>query len=187
MRSLLGQALVLALVARAAPAAPGAEDPRVRAFEHALLAKPSATQVLTRWCADHRLADPARIVAVRRRGVEKPADAEVRRLLGATPGETVAYRRVDLDCGAMVLSRADNWYRPAALTPAMNIALETTDAPFGKVVEPLRFNRRTLDVQVPRSPEAGILRVRAVLETGAGRPFALVRETYSDALLGGPP
>jgi hypothetical protein len=46
-----------------------------------LLAHDSATLTIERWCADHRLADPARIVAERVKGADKPASPEVRAAL----------------------------------------------------------------------------------------------------------
>ena len=92
-----------------------------------LLAHDSATLTIERWCADHRLADPARIVAERVSGADKPASAEVREALDVKPDEPLGYRRVRLKCGDHVLSEADNWYVPARLTPAMNNVLETTD------------------------------------------------------------
>ena len=48
-------------------------------------------------------------------------------------------------CGSVVLSEADNWYVPSRLTPEMNRLLDTTDAPFGRVVQAVHFRRRTLD------------------------------------------
>src|ERR1700677_5348389 len=59
-----------------------------------LLAHDSATLTIERWCTDHRLADPARIVAERGSGADKPASAEVREALDVKPEETLFYRRV---------------------------------------------------------------------------------------------
>ena len=75
-----------------------------------------------------------------------------------------------LACGARVVSRADNWYLPGALTAEMNRRLDATDQPFGLVVAPLRFHRTTL-----RSDRHEI---RAVLATPDGRPFSYVVEDY---------
>ena len=96
-----------------------------------LLAHDSATLTLERWCADHHLADPPRIVAERAPDAVKPASAEVRAALDVKPDEPLGYRRVRLKCGDRVLSEADNWYVPGRLTPDMNHVLETTDTPFG--------------------------------------------------------
>jgi hypothetical protein len=154
------------------------------ALEADLLAHASATETLQRWCAARHLADPPTIVAERLLGADKPAGAEVRALLHAGPGEPVRYRRVALACGGHVLSNADNWYRPAQLTEAMNRELDTTDHPFGLVVKPLGFHRRSLDAATPMRPD-GLIRNRAVLETPDGTPFSLVVETYTPEILAG--
>jgi hypothetical protein len=173
-----------------------------------LLAHDSATLTIERWCADHRLADPARIVAERVSGADKPASAEVREALNVKPDEPLGYRRVRLKCGDHVLSEADNWYVPARLTPAMNHVLETTDTPFGKAVAALHFRRHTLSADLlwrplPKgwemgaaaaSQEAGALAIpnhvlehRAVLSTPDGEPFSEVVETYTAEVLALPP
>src|SRR5882762_11798401 len=109
-----------------------------------LLSHDSATLTLERWCDVHRLASPARIVAVRVLNGEKPVSPEQRRELGVTPTEPIRYRRVRLLCGTVVLSEADNWYVPGRLTAEMNKLLDSTDVPFGKVVQELHFRRHTL-------------------------------------------
>jgi hypothetical protein len=173
-----------------------------------LLAHDSATLTIERWCADHRLADPARIVAERVSGADKSASAEVREALNVKPDEPLGYRRVRLKCGDHVLSEADNWYVPARLTPAMNHVLETTDTPFGKAVAALHFRRHTLSADLlwrplPKgwemgaaaaSQEAGALAIpnhvlehRAVLSTPDGEPFSEVVETYTAEVLALPP
>jgi hypothetical protein len=149
-----------------------------------LLAHDSATETLSRWCATRHLADPPTIVAHRVAGPGKLADARVRALLNAAPGEAIGYRRVALACGAHVLSNADNWYRPGRLTAAMNAELAATDHPFGAVVRSLGFHRVTLSAQVlvsrrERAIPAAILRHEALLETPDGTPFSLVVETYT--------
>lgn len=153
-----------------------------------LASQPSATQVLRQWCEQRQLADPAQIVAERQTGHDKPASAEVRSLLQAAPDEPIRYRRVALACGGRVLSRADNWYRPGQLTAAMNTALDTTDTPFGVVVQPLQFHRQSLEAKLlikldALKVPAEIVRNRALLETPGGAPFSLVVETYSRTLL----
>jgi hypothetical protein len=118
----------------------------------------------------------------------------------------VRYRRVALQCGAHVLSVADNWYVPGRLTPEMNALLETTDTPFGKAVQPLQPYRRTIAVTtmwapLPRGWEQQsrsrfrsrsrrllsipkeVFQHRAVLYTADHLPFSEVVETYQSALL----
>jgi hypothetical protein len=173
-----------------------------------LLAHDSATLTIERWCADHRLADPARIVAERASGANKPASTEVREALDVKPDEPLGYRRVRLKCGDHVLSEANNWYVPARLTPEMNHVLETTDTPFGKAVAALHFRRHTLSADLLWRPlpkgwemgeasapkEAGALMIpdhvlehRAVLSTRDGEPFSEVVETYTGEVLAFPP
>ena len=176
MRRLLALALAACIGAAAAAARPDAAD-EVRALDADLLAHDSATAVLQQWCADHHLAADPTIVAERVKGLDKPATPEIRRLLRADPGETIVYRRVRLACGAVVLSEADNWYRPGRLTTEMNRQLESTDTPFGAVVKPLGFHRERLSAVV-LSERGAILRHKALLETRDGTPFSLVVETY---------
>jgi len=168
-----------------------------------LLSHDSATETLHRWCADHRLNPASSIVAERVHGQDKPADAAVLATLNAAPGEMVRYRRVRLACGDRVLSEADNWYLPAKLTPQMNQALDASDTPFGLVVKPLGFHRRTLSAVLLFSPLPAawdltgargapdgdlaipheVIQHRAVLTNAAGEPFSVVVETYTDKVL----
>ena len=109
-----------------------------------LLSHDSATLTLQRWCASHRLASPPIVRAERVAGIDKAATDEQRRELGITPSDTVRYRRVRLMCGDVLLSEADNWYVPARLTAQMNRQLDSSDMPFGRVVQALHFQRHTL-------------------------------------------
>ena len=163
---------------------------QIAALNADILTHDSATETLRRWCAARHLADPPEILAERAPGPDKPADAEVRRLLHAAPSEPIRYRRVALACGAHVLSNADNWYRPSRLTAAMNAELGATDHPFGLVVKPLGFHRVTLSAKVLVLPgdrfiPADVIRHEAVLETPDGEPFSLVVETYTSHVLDG--
>jgi hypothetical protein len=173
-----------------------------------LLAGRSATLVLEKWCADHHMAAEPRIVARVAPGAATPPSPEQRARLGVGPEERVAYRRVALACGTHTLSEADNWYVPSRLTAEMNRALETSDAPFGKVVAPLQPSRRNFSVELLWSPlpkgwegktraeimrerppgarlEAphGVLEHRAIVVGGDGRPISEVRETYTKEIL----
>jgi chorismate-pyruvate lyase len=172
-----------------------------------LLSHASATLTLERWSGAHHLATPAQVVARRDRTTRKPLPPALREALGVGAGTPVRYRRVALVCGDRVLSEADNWYLPNRLTPAMNRALDRTDAPFGKVVAPLHFSRRTLSAQLLWSPlpagwenrawpPAGqaplalphqLLQHRALLIDAQGRPFSALTETYTEQVLAFPP
>jgi hypothetical protein len=163
-----------------------------------LLSHSSATLTLEHWCDVHQLASSPKIIAVRVSGVAKPVTAEQRTELGITPAEPVRYRRVQLLCGAAVLSEADNWYVPGRLTAEMNRQLDATDTPFGKVVQALHFQRHTLSSKLLWQPlpegwemhapvkETAVLRIphsvlehRAVLSLPDGTPISEVVESYT--------
>lgn len=210
-----GRACILpamALLSACAFAPPHAERDRlartqvlalVQGLNADLLSHDSATLTLERWCAQHRLAEPARIVAQRVRGDAKPLPPAVRDRLAVDAAEPIAYRHVRLACGTRVLSEADNWYVPSRLTADMNRRLDTTDEPFGKVVRALGFQRRTFAAELlwsplpegwEMAPQAGdaraplriphaLLRHEAILYTAAQQPFSAVVETYTNRLL----
>jgi chorismate-pyruvate lyase len=167
-----------------------------------LLSHDSATLTLERWCADHSLADPPRIVARRMRETVKHIPEDLRERLAVDAAEPIAHRHVQLMCGIHVLSEADNWYVPGRLTAEMNHRLENSDEPFGKVVQALGFQRRTLSKQLLWSPlpqgwemsaanvdhaplrvPHSVLRHQAILYTSTHVPFSAVAETYTNQLL----
>jgi hypothetical protein len=177
-RLLLAALLIAATSAKAESAGSSSALERLKAD---LAGHESATQILTRWCGALHLASPARIRAVRVHR-DKPASGWVRRVLQAGPREHLRYRRVQLVCGAHILSEADNWYRPGKLTAEMNRILDSTEQSFGAVVRPLGFHRHTL------SRRTGVdkltpLQLTAVLETADGAPFSLVVENYRRVLV----
>jgi len=174
--------LLLALLLGLSTASQAQAPDAIGRLKAEILASPSATQTLTAHCARLRLADPAVIRALRDRGTERKADGRVRRLLQVGPGEPVRYRRVRLSCGDQVLSDADNWYVPARLTAEMNSTLDRTDTPFGPVVKPLGFQRRTLGTEGLQDGRH-VLRVTALLVNRDGLPFSLVQENYSAILV----
>jgi chorismate-pyruvate lyase len=173
-----------------------------------LLSHDSATLTLDRWCDAHHLASPAKIVAVRDKAATKEATADQRRALGVSATDPIRYRRVKLTCGSHVLSEADNWYVPSRLTADMNHQLETTDIAFGRAVQALHFQRRTLSAKLLWSPlpdgweikgaplpDAGakslqvpheVLQHQAVLTLPDGTPFSEVVETYTEEILAFP-
>ncbi|HEY8572293.1 hypothetical protein [Phenylobacterium sp.] len=139
-----------------------------------LLHGDSATAVLQTLCDV-----PIQVRRLDNRPEPRPP-AWVRASLKPGRGEPVHYRRVELVCGAEVLSRADNWYLPARLTPGMNGELLTTQTPFGRAVGGMGFKRRTLRIERPGQPLA-VLRHRTVLVGADRRPFSVVQEAYSAA------
>jgi chorismate-pyruvate lyase len=169
-----------------------------------LLSHDSATATLEQWCAAHHLADPARISAERLPTADQPPTAQQRQELRVTPTQAVSYRHVKLRCGDVVLSEAENWYVPSRLTAAMNRQLNTTDAPFGKVTQALRFQRHTIGARLlwhplpdgwelqpaatgasaeALNPPAQVLEHRALLLLPDGIPISEVIETYTGNVL----
>lgn len=172
-----------------------------------ILASPSATQSLEKWCRDHKMAaDPvlvARVIA----GIDKPPAADQLQRLQVAGAGDVKYRRVELRCGGHLFSEADNWYVPSRLTAEMNTRLETSETPFGKAVQALRPYRRTFAAvllwsplppgweQQPRAREQrrerakplalpkDIFEHRAILYTSDHQPFSEVDERYQRQLL----
>ncbi|MCJ8509035.1 hypothetical protein MUU53_14045 [Rhizobium lemnae] len=169
-----------------------------------LLSNDSATLTLDRWCEKHGLAQGQKVRAERDKSTEKPVTAEIRSILKVNKSEPVAYRRVRLVCGERILSEADNWYVPSRLTEDMNKALNGSDAPFGRVVQPLKFQRHTvaaellwqplperweMGIAIPTSGGASleipshVLRHKAFLTTADGIPFSTVVENYTAEVL----
>ena len=70
----------------------------------------------------------------------------------------------------------------ASSVSEMNRTLDTTEIPFGTVVRPLGFHRKTLKMEA-LGERAHALRVTALLATGAGAPFSVVVENYSRELV----
>jgi len=180
----------------------------VQTLNAQVLASRSATLTLEAWCRDHQLANPPVIVAERVKDAAKAPTAEQRQRLQVPAEAEVRYRRVRLRCGERVLAEADNWYVPGVLTAEMNRVLDATDAPFGKVVQPLGPYRQTIEVKVLWSPlpegweraavapkkDGGSLAIpealfehRAVLYTREHKAFSEVDEVYERQLLAFPP
>jgi chorismate-pyruvate lyase len=173
-----------------------------------ILASNSATLTLERWCSEHAIADPAQILAHRTDAAAEAPSAAIRADLQVSAQESVRYRRVELACGEHVLSVAENWYVPARLSDAMNRLLDTTQSPFGKVVQPLQVHRQTLEAQLLWSPlpagweragsgvsmnpqghlelPAALFEHRALLYTSAQSVIAEVHEIYQRDILAFP-
>jgi hypothetical protein len=173
-----------------------------------LLSHDSATATLERWCESHQMAPSPHIVAVRMRVDPKAPSDDQRQALRVAPSDIVRYRHVQLSCGPLVLSEADNWYVPARLTAQMNQLLENSDLPFGAVVHDLHFQRHTLSARLLWMPlpadwemhamtaehasgklavPAHVLEHCAVLSLPDGTPFSEVEETYTGNVLAFPP
>ena len=159
-----------------------------------LLSHDSATHVLEDWCRTHRISEPPSLLAEPLDEGLEPPPKEVIAWLEASPQTLIFHRRVALRCGSSVLSMADNWYRPDALTPLMLQTLKTTRTPFGKVVKPLGFHRQLLHLkplwildQNPSSqkelPPDLLFEITAMLRNREGRPFSVVIERYTSNTL----
>lgn len=192
--SLLAAAPMAALAAGDPPIAAAAVQSQAsraalaEALHQRLLAGHSATATLEAWCAEQGLARRAQVRALRVTGVQREAPQDVRKALQVDAGTSLGYRRVQLVCGERVLSEADNWYVRELLTPAMNTLLDESDEPFGRVVLPLDFQRRTLSDQAywpPRGNETRgvLLEVHALLSDSRQRPFSYVIESYLEQAL----
>ena len=179
----------MAAVALLATAAPVPQMTVVERLNAELLGGRTATEVLEARCAELGLADPPRVHAQVQRGRRVAGGAAARKRLGVDEDEPLGYRRVRLMCGAHVLSDAINWYVPARLTPAMNAQLDGGDTPFGRVILPLSPSRRTLSARMlwdgKGTLPATILRHRALVLDGQGRPLAEVIENYRAVLVTG--
>ncbi len=173
-----------------------------------LLSHDSATLTLDRWCADHRLASPAKITAERVKGQDKPPTPELRQALGVNEAEPIRYRRVRLRCGTHVLSEADNWYVPSRLTAGDEPAARDDrhrlrPGGAGAEVPPPHLVRRAALVAASRGLGDGrrpararrggslalpaqLLQHRAVLTLPDGTPFSEVVETYASEVLAFP-
>jgi hypothetical protein len=176
----------------------------IETLNASLLASNSATKTLEDWCAAHHMASDATLHAHLKRDVQKPLPAAERQRLQIGPDEPVIYRRVELACGDHILSRADNWYVPSRLTPAIDKALVTSDIPFGTAIKGLHPRRQTFAAFVlwhplPEGwemapapadhPDAElaippvIFEHRVVVISGDGRPISDVDESYSSDIL----
>lgn len=113
---------------------------------------------------------------------------------GATRKGTIATRHVRLVCGSRVLSEATIAYRAYVLPDELRHQLETTDRPFGAVVEPLGpFRRTTLARVLPAQKTltsldqadafTPILELHATVLTANHGPIVRVHEVYTADLL----
>jgi hypothetical protein len=174
-----------------------------------LLAGHTATEVLDKWCADHKLASDPVVHARRVPGFEKSVSPEQRQRLQIGPNERVAYRHVELACGGRVLAEADNWYVPSRVGAEINHLLATTDTPFGRAVQGLKPIRENFSVEILWKPlpdgwELGpppaggpeailampwrLFQHRAVVYNEKHEPFSEVSEVYTREILAfGPP
>jgi chorismate-pyruvate lyase len=174
-----------------------------------LLAALTATEVIEKWCADHKLASDPVVHAKPITGTEKPVSPEQRQRLQVGPEEEITYRHVELTCGGHVLVEADNWYVPSRVGAEINRVLTTTDTPFGRAVQGLKPRRENFSLEILWKPlpdgwELGrppadrpgealampwqLFQHRAVIYNDKHEPFSEVREIFTREVLAfGPP
>lgn len=165
----------------------------IEALRSQLRTADSATAVLDRWCASHRMAPPGAVVADKIPTAAGQTPTAPRRLLRIGSNEPVGFRHVRLRCGDHVLSDALLWYVPSRVTEAMNRQLRETNIPFGRVIAPLHFRRRSLAARRMWPPErigapsgempASLFYQTALLVLPDGAPVAYVREVYLRGVL----
>lgn len=180
----LRQSLAIAAATATAAGLAGCAPAQLHRFQQTLRSRDSATAALAEWCRAEGIAAQGEIRALVDRAAFEEPDAETRQLLGLSPGERFGFRHVRLACNGVVLSEAKNWYVPAALSPEMNRLLETTDAPFGKVVASLGFHRERLSENAggwPGCPKDTVLSHRGLLRRADGAAISLVIECYTKA------
>jgi hypothetical protein len=181
----------------------------IETLNASLLGSHTATAVLDKWCADHKMASDPSVHARLVTGADKPVAPEQRQRLRVGPDEKVAYRHVELRCGDHILVEADNWYVPSRLSARINDVLATTDTPFGRAVRELNPVRENFSVEMLWKPlpdgwELGptpadkpdaalampwqLFQHRALVYNGVHEPFSEVSEIYTREVLAfGPP
>jgi hypothetical protein len=149
--------------------------PTILQLHEALLASPSATEVLR-----HLFGGP---VIARRLPCDPLALSPLQHsYLGPTAAEPACHRRVILLAAGRAVSEADLWYVPARLAPGMAAALRNSETPFGEVVRPMAPTRHTLAARVCDPGEPHALEHEAVLRRADGAAIALVAERYPAGL-----
>lgn len=160
---------------------------RLEEFNRRLLQSDSATHLLDMWSAHGEAGVCEKVRAQKTDGAGEPLPQIAREIFRGVAEASFVHRQVKLVRGATVLSHAGNWYLPSELTAEMNVALDRSDAPFGHVVRPLGFMRRTLSAQILWQHTSDIpddvLRHSAVLLKPDLTPFSFVIETYTRQIL----
>lgn len=169
---------------------------RLEEFNARLVESDSATQMLDEWCNSGEVNAYAQVRIKRVIVAPEPPTLEICSALKLRDVRMCCYRRVQLMRGDVILSEAENWYIPSELSLEMNVQLQQSDVPFGKIVRPLGFTRRTLNVEflwrpairpgeLIESPDVAdsVLRHRALLLKPDSRPFSFVVETYTRHVL----
>lgn len=150
-------------------------------FSH-LHAHATATQALTIWCKARFPQLGERVETRLLEGCEM-SSATYRGPLRPGAGERLAYRRVELCWGKLVLSQAENWYFPDRLPGDAARRISETREPFGAAIAGFDPSRQLLSVTAPDAAQPGkvLMCVHALVHC-ANVEIAEVRETYFDVV-----
>ncbi len=139
----------------------------------ALLAADSATAVLEAFFGPvtvQRLHQP-------------PSDNEgLPERLRLQPSDVLRHRAVRLMAGGRVLSQAELWYVANRLPAERVEELESSDTPFGRIMQPIGLKRFVLLARICGPEETASLAHRALLSAPTGLPVAEVYEVYPRTL-----
>jgi hypothetical protein len=150
-----------------------------------LLSFPTATSSLAAWISAQGLASDI----IRAKVISESYDNA-----GTTRKGTIATRHVQLVYGPRVLSEATIVYRAYVLPDDLRKTLQSTDLPFGTVIESLGPYRRTTFARTiparkalirddPADAFTPILEIHATVLTARHGPVARVREIYAAGLI----
>ncbi len=140
----------------------------------ALLAADSATAVLEAFFG---------AVTVRHLHEPPSPNEGLHERLRLTPGDVLRHRAVRLMAGVRVLSQAELWYVANRLPAARVKQLESSEIPFGRIMQPVGLKRSVLRARICGPEEAALLAHRALLSAPSGLPVAEVYELYPRTLL----
>jgi len=139
----------------------------------ALLAADSATAVLEAFFGP---------VTVQRLHEPPSANDGLHERLHLQRTDTRRHRAVRLMAGGRMLSRAELWYVPNRLPAGRVEDLESSDIPFGRIMQPVGLKRSVLLARICGPEEAASLAHRALLSTPSDLPVAEVYEVYPKTL-----
>jgi len=145
----------------------------IEALHAALLAADSATAVLEAFFGP---------VTVQRLDESPSANEGLGERLLLGPGDTLRHRAVRLVADARTVSKAELWYVANRLPAARVKQLDSSEIPFGRIMQPVGLKRSVLLARICGPEEAALLVHRALLSAPSGLPVAEVYELYPRTL-----
>jgi chorismate-pyruvate lyase len=145
----------------------------VEELHAALLAADSATAVLENWFGP---------VTVARLQAPPSVNEGLTERLRLASGDILRHRAVRLMARARVLSQAELWYVANRLPAARVQQLESSEIPFGRIMQPVGLKRSVLLARICAPEEVALLAHRALLSAPSGLPVAEVYELYPKTL-----